>query len=227
LEVCPGSSCLLSLIDSSSLAVWVAYWTVGYKVSVQWYFRRLQGSISSLIRASKLVLPTNRRSTSKFLSQGSFRLLEDFLSGPQDDSIWSGSSRLHYSTTKFVTLIQKDEKEMKATLDELRYIIDEDNTLTKITRGDRPEKVCTLLSKPPQVDVSQYALPLLNLLLRRCIFLLSQARTKIIPSSELDLVSESISFVLKLLSTRVLQICCKLSISPPYVVSDSINPWST
>lgn len=130
------------LTGFTSLPRWIAYWTIGFEMTTQWYYRRIRRLFSLLSESSKDVLPANRRVVSQFLDSWSIHATERLLAGCQDVSDWDRMDWAHDSRfLKFKPWVLKNERSMNKILRRLVYFIDQDNTLNIVTGGGRPETV--------------------------------------------------------------------------------------
>ncbi len=115
---------------------------LGFEMTVQWYFRRIRKVIAYIAGATIDTLPANRKIIADFISSWQVRWVEDFLSGLRDveqwdDTDWESDSMF----LKFKDYIVENEQKIDRSLQGVKYVIDEANTL-KIVAGDgRPEKV--------------------------------------------------------------------------------------
>jgi hypothetical protein len=128
--------------DSTSLPRWIAYWTIGFEMTTQWYYRRICRFFSLLSESSKGVLPANRKVVNKFTGCWSITATQDILSGLRNIDYWDGVDWGNHTVfRKFKDWVLDNEKTMDAILRRLVYYIDQDNTLNTVTGGGRPEKV--------------------------------------------------------------------------------------
>lgn len=130
------------LIGFTSLPRWIAYWTIGFEMTTQWYYRRIHRLLSLLSDSSKDVLPANRKVVSQFMYSWSIRATQDLLAGCRNVSYWDGVDWAHDSIfLKFKPWVLENERRMNTFLRRLVYNIDQDNTLNIVTGGGRPETV--------------------------------------------------------------------------------------
>ncbi|KAI0951411.1 hypothetical protein AcW1_008459 [Taiwanofungus camphoratus] len=163
-----------------SLLHWLAYWAIGWQMSATTYRDRIDNLISKMfaLRASVHVL--NRDSVEEYLS-----------------NMWPGLTQLTESLERFYpteTLqgrfqlyIDEEEERIKKNLEDIRYHIDEINTLILTTGEGRIEK---------------YLFPLLFLLLKRHYELLRLCRTKIVNEQEWQDSTRSIEVVFQAVRDR-------------------------
>jgi len=125
-----------------SVPRWIAYWTIGFEMTIQWYGRRILKLFSSLSEASKAVLPANRVAVGQFMQGWSIRNTECLLSGLRDIDSWDDVDWAHNRLfLRFKEWVLQNERTMNEVLRKLVYYIDQDNTLNTVTGGGRPEKV--------------------------------------------------------------------------------------
>lgn len=130
------------LMDPASLPRWIAYWTMGFEMTTQWYFRRIRRLFSLLSTSSKGVLPANRKVVSSFMRSSSIYSTQYLLSGLRDIDTWDHVDWVNDSRfLKFKDWVVENERRMLQDLRKLEYYIDQDNTLSTVTRGSRPEMV--------------------------------------------------------------------------------------
>lgn len=129
-------------IGFASLPRWIAYWTMGFEMTTQWYYRRIRRLFSLLSDSSKDVLPANRKLVSQFMDSWSIQATENLLAGCRDVSDWDGMDWADHSIfLKFKYWVLENERRMNKVLRTLVYYIDQDNTLNIVTGGGRPEIV--------------------------------------------------------------------------------------
>ena len=127
----------------NSLVRWVAYWTTGFEMTTNWYWRRIRKNLDMAVVAYQYMLPANRAASSYFFRWWILSSVDNPLSGlrgaRQWDYIdWDGDGVF----SKFKDYVLDEERKLKTMLRRVSYNIDEDNTLHTLTGGDRPEKVC-------------------------------------------------------------------------------------
>ncbi|KAF8553591.1 hypothetical protein OG21DRAFT_1441706 [Imleria badia] len=172
-----------------SLPRWIAYWTMGFEMTTQWYYRRILRLFSLLSDSSKDVLPANRKVVSQFMHSWSIHATEDLLAGCRDVNDWDGMDWADHSIfLKFKSWVLENEGRMNKVLRTLVYYIDQDNTLNIVTGGSRPET---------------YVMPLLYLLLERCHSVMKQAHDVVLHPEELNVLHYSISSVHSAIRDRV------------------------
>ena len=130
-----------------SVICWIAYWTIGFEMTTNWYWRRIRQTLNRIVCACQAILPEGRTSIYKYLQWGIFRLIDRVLAGLRGASQWDSIKdwNKHRVFSKFKDYILTEERRLKTTLRRLSYDINQDNTLHILTRGGRPEKVCLTL----------------------------------------------------------------------------------
>ncbi|KAI0779272.1 hypothetical protein C8Q74DRAFT_1367187 [Fomes fomentarius] len=173
-----------------SLPHWIAYWTYGFEMSQEWYFRRIRKSVSNICAATRVALPANRRILNEFIDSFEMQFVEDLLSGLRGFEQWDYTDwDSDVTFLKFKDYILDNETRMEKTLKRLKYYIDDTNTLTLVVGAGRPEK---------------FLLPLIFLLLRRTFSIVAQAgdSTTLHPK-ELHIVRHSIDTLRRVVSDRI------------------------
>ncbi|RPD68335.1 hypothetical protein L226DRAFT_346944 [Lentinus tigrinus ALCF2SS1-7] len=106
-----------------SLPHWIAYWTYGFEMTVQWYFRRIRKIIGD------------------FISSWHVRWIEDFLSGLRDVEQWDSTDwESDVMFMKFKDYVVENERNIEHNLRGVNYYLDEANTLSIVAGNGRPEK---------------------------------------------------------------------------------------
>ncbi|KAJ7291238.1 hypothetical protein C8J57DRAFT_1704891, partial [Mycena rebaudengoi] len=166
-----------------SLPRWIAYWTIGFEMTVQWYYRRIRRSLTSLVEASKKVLPSNRAVVSTFVFSNATIWTESILAGlckveDFDAMDWENDEIF----LKFKDWVLGNEKRMKTVLRRLSYQIDQHNTLVTITGGysGRPER---------------YILPVVYLILERACWIMQKAHDTVLDPRELRSIESSLAVI--------------------------------
>jgi hypothetical protein len=133
----------LSDLQFCSLPRWIAYWTVGFEMTTNWYWRRIQKNLVLIFRALPEILPANRAAYSLY----SAWTFESILSGLQGSDEWEGTDWDHDIVfSRFKDYVLDEERKFKTILRRLAYNIDQDNIL--FTGDSRPEKVrCSLFTR--------------------------------------------------------------------------------
>ena len=126
-----------------SVVRWIAYWTIGFEMTTNWYWRRIRKNLNRVVRACQDILPTTRKSIYPYIQLRIFPYIDQILAGLRGASKWDSIRDWdeHKVFSKFKDYIFAEEKRLKITLRRLSYDINQDNTLHALTRGGRPEKV--------------------------------------------------------------------------------------
>src|SRR5258708_14747228 len=64
-----------------SLARWVAYWTTGFEMTTNWYWRRIRKNLGAALAAYEDMLPANRVASSGFFQWWVLATVDNTLSG--------------------------------------------------------------------------------------------------------------------------------------------------
>ncbi|KAF9041891.1 hypothetical protein BDZ89DRAFT_1034712 [Hymenopellis radicata] len=120
---------------------WIAYWTIGFELSINWYYRRIIQLIDEVTKQSKKVLPLNRKIVNDFILSSSVYFIDGLCNGLQSatgfDSVdWDNNPLFD----RFKSYILEEEQRMEKMLRTVTYNLDDENTLTLVTGGGRPEK---------------------------------------------------------------------------------------
>lgn len=143
------------------------------------------------------ILPANRKVVNGFVNSFSLRFIDDLLAGLREPSShdgidWDNSSLFAY----FKGYIVEQEDKIEKVLRTVTYHLDDENTLTLVTGGGRPEKVIIAIFNMPHNQLAnlcmQYILPLMCLLLRRAVYIIKLAQTTILHDLELEIIEGSI-----------------------------------
>ncbi|KAF9264173.1 hypothetical protein L218DRAFT_998910 [Marasmius fiardii PR-910] len=138
----------MSRPEGWSLPTWVAYWTVGFEMTTQWYYRRICRLLSLIAQSSKKVLPANHRVVSEYITAWPLAALQHLLSGLKNVEYWDSMDwENNFIFLKFKCWVAETEHRMEEILGKLAYYIDQDNTLDTVTGGGRPEKASSFTHK--------------------------------------------------------------------------------
>ena len=128
----------------NSLPHWISYWTYGFEMTVQWYFRRIRKLYSNIAYLSNAALPANTKPIIWFLTSWQMRWTEDILSGLRDIEEWDNVDWANDSVfLVFRSYVVENETRIERQLRKLKYYLDDANTLTIVAGEGRPEKVRT------------------------------------------------------------------------------------
>ncbi|KAI0630036.1 hypothetical protein C8Q77DRAFT_236077 [Trametes polyzona] len=173
-----------------SLPRWIAYWTCGFEMTTQWYYRRIRALLARLHREVHFVHPANRTIVGGFMYSTQVYLAENLLSGLHEGDGWNMIDWNWDNTfARFKDYVVDRERQLEQRLQRLRYVIDEANTLAGlIVKGERPET---------------YVLPLVFFLLRRSLHIIRQGATITLHSEELGVILSSLRTVWQAVRERV------------------------
>ncbi|RDX50314.1 hypothetical protein OH76DRAFT_469327 [Lentinus brumalis] len=172
-----------------SLPHWIAYWTFGFEMTVQWYFRRIRKVIADINGAASKALSANRRIIADFIASWQVRWVEKFLSGLRDVEQWDDmdwNSQVMF--LKFKDYVIQNEQKIDHNLRGVNYFLDAANTLKIVVGDGRPEK---------------YIMPLILLLLQRSLYIVEQAHTTTLHVNELRLIEYSLYILSSTVRDRV------------------------
>jgi hypothetical protein len=112
-------------------------------LTVNWYLRHIIRDFAILETAASEALPSNRRICGDFIHSEAVKFLDDILSSLEDTSMYDNIDWEHHSIFgQFNQYVFSEQRRLKKMLVDLRYHIDQENTLTLITGSARPETVC-------------------------------------------------------------------------------------
>ncbi|KAL0568234.1 hypothetical protein V5O48_013761 [Marasmius crinis-equi] len=172
-----------------SLPKWIAYWTVGFEMTTQWYYRRICRLLLLIARSSRGVLPANWRAVSEFMYSGPIDALQRQLAGLKRVTDWDWTDWVdNYVFLKFKDWIVETERKMEEILEKLVYYIDQDNILYTVTGGGRAET---------------YMMPVFYLLLKRCHSIMEQGHNKVLHPKEFQIPLSSMDVVQNAIQERV------------------------
>jgi hypothetical protein len=117
---------------------------LGIELTVNWYFRIIIRDFANLEKAASEVLPVNRRTCGNFMVSREVYFIDDILSGLADTNLYDDIIWGHHPLfDQFKKQVLSEERQMEKMLAKMGYRIDQENTLTLITGGKRPETVGT------------------------------------------------------------------------------------
>lgn len=167
--------------QSWSLARWVAYWTAGFEMNINWYYRRIMILLQNITFASRRTLPSNRRQINSFLQSSALGFVDDLLAGLQNVDDWDTTDWSHHPLwLRFKDYIMEQEEAMHGVLKKLGYNIDDENTLPLVAGSGRPEP---------------YVLPLLCLLLQRACGIIELSEEHTLDRREMIIIENSIKTI--------------------------------
>ncbi|KDR69994.1 hypothetical protein GALMADRAFT_145041 [Galerina marginata CBS 339.88] len=132
-----------------SLPQWVAYWTVGFEVTLRQYCNRIRELFTVLHALYDMLIPGNAGVFSSVMTQ----VVEDVIA--QVHTIGADDKEDEYQNPSFRAYAKGVEKQIEARLKRLNYLIDGSNALSVVTG-------------PGHGRLEECFLPLVFLLLRNC-----------------------------------------------------------
>jgi hypothetical protein len=118
---------------------------LGVELTVNWYLRLIIRDFAILEDAASDVLPANRRICGDFIASGAVNFIDDILSGLDDGSMYDDVDWEHsFFFGRFKQYVLSEQRRMGKMLADLRFNIDQENTLTLVTGDGRPETVSTI-----------------------------------------------------------------------------------
>ncbi|KDR69989.1 hypothetical protein GALMADRAFT_145035 [Galerina marginata CBS 339.88] len=136
-----------------SLPQWVAYWTVGFEVTLRKYCSRIRELFSHLHPLYEYLIPGNAGVFSSVMSQ-----ILEFVIG-RVHMINADDKEDEYQNPSFRAYAESVEQQVKKRLERLNYLIDGSNTLSIVTGPGRLE---------------EWYFPLVFLLLKICFFITAE-----------------------------------------------------
>ncbi|KAK7027265.1 hypothetical protein VNI00_015354 [Paramarasmius palmivorus] len=128
-----------------SLPHWMAYWTYGFEMTIQWYYRRIRKIFADIYTTTKSTLLANRQNIANFIMSVEIRQVEELLSGLEDVDKWDNTRwDSHPEFCKFQPYVSKIQNKMEIQLRKLTYCIDDASMLALVTGGGRLEKAQTV-----------------------------------------------------------------------------------
>ncbi|KXN86242.1 hypothetical protein AN958_10320 [Leucoagaricus sp. SymC.cos] len=169
-----------------SLPEWFAYWAVGWQISITQYKSKIYGLVQSMFEMLEYVLPSNRRGVDEYLFHPSFWRIELILRSTRsvNPKMLSDPDLVRY--TDMYTA--EEEKRLKMNLEEVGYELDTTATVSLVTGEGRIER---------------FVYPLLYLLLKRHLRVLSLACKHVLDTEEFVSLNESLVSVLLAVDTRI------------------------
>ncbi|PFH49014.1 hypothetical protein AMATHDRAFT_76430 [Amanita thiersii Skay4041] len=165
---------------------WIAYWAVGWQVSISKYKSKIYGIVQEMFDILQYVLPSNRRAVDEYLFHTSFWRIELLLRSTHS----ANSSVLSDPDLSKVTqsFAQSEEDRIKANLEEVGYELDSPATVTLITGVGRIER---------------FVYPLMYLLFKRHLKIIKLACKHVVHTDEFISLNESLVSVLLTIDYRV------------------------
>ncbi|KAI1787462.1 hypothetical protein LXA43DRAFT_1029206 [Ganoderma leucocontextum] len=177
-----------------SLPHWISYWTYGFEMTVQWYFRRIRKVFAEIYYSSNAALPSNLKPISEFIGCWQTRWAEDVLSGLRnvenwDDADWEDD----HVFLKFKDYVMENERRMERSLRGVNYSLDCGEHVDHRRGGGQTGEggICITF------------LPLIFLLMRRALWIVKQAGSVTLHVRELEVISYSLSTLADAVYERV------------------------
>ncbi|KAL0569703.1 hypothetical protein V5O48_012263 [Marasmius crinis-equi] len=188
-----------------SLPRWIAYWTIGFRMTTHWYYRRICRLLSLIIQSSKRELPANRRVVSEFLCASPITILQHHLSGYERSHLRNSIDWGNHTFSKFKNWVDDTEQKMEEILSKLVYNIDQDNTLNTVTGGGRPEKVSVSFRNHRfwTYKYFEFMMPIFYLLLKRSFSIMEKAHDIALNKGEFQILLTSFFIVQQAVRERV------------------------
>ncbi|TFK44065.1 hypothetical protein BDQ12DRAFT_593650, partial [Crucibulum laeve] len=172
--------------DGWSLPHWIAYWAVGWQVSISQYKNKIYSLVQTMFSTLEHVLPSNRRAVDEYLFHTSFWRIELILRSTRsvNPKILSDPdlSRITESYAR------SEEERLESNLQDVSYELDTPATVSLITGVGRIER---------------YVYPLLFLLLRRHLKVITLACKHVLDTEEFVLLNDSLVSILLAVDYRI------------------------
>ncbi|KAJ3575378.1 hypothetical protein NP233_g1131 [Leucocoprinus birnbaumii] len=169
-----------------SLPEWFAYWAVGWQISITQYKSKIYGLVQSMFEMLEYILPSNRRGVDEYLFHPSFWRIELILRSTRsvNPKMMSDSDLVRY--TDMYTA--EEEKRLEASLEDVGYELDTTATVALVTGEGRIER---------------FLYPLIYLLLKRHLRVLSLACKHVLDAEEFISLNESLVSILLAVDARL------------------------
>jgi hypothetical protein len=128
---------------TTSLPCWIAYWTIGFEMTTNWYCLRIQKNLSLIFGAFQELLPANRA-----FCLHSPRSIASIVTGLRGSAEWEGTDWDHDKLfSRFKDYVLDEESKLKTMLRRLAYRINDD-ALLPLMGSSAPEQVrCNLFTR--------------------------------------------------------------------------------
>ncbi|KAK0211624.1 hypothetical protein IW262DRAFT_1467624 [Armillaria fumosa] len=173
--------------ENWSLLHWMAYWAIGFQMTLFQYYMQIQTLLQQIHTAAEQTLPANRVFVDAFLGAFAFKILDNLLSGFQEQIPYHGSWDWN-DWSKFLPYVQGEEKRLKDQLEAFQYSIDAPDTLLLITGPGRLER---------------FIFPLMYLLLERQYLILKYCHSNVIHPGILWNSLRSVDVIMDAVEVRV------------------------
>ncbi|KAF9444494.1 hypothetical protein P691DRAFT_634710, partial [Macrolepiota fuliginosa MF-IS2] len=169
-----------------SLPEWFAYWAVGWQISITQYKSKIYGLVQSMFEILDYVLPSNRRGADAYLSHMSFWRMELILRStrPVDPKRLNDPDLVRHTEM----YAAEEESRLEMNLEKIRYELDTTTTVSLVTGEGRIER---------------FVYPLIYLLLKRHLRVLTLACKHVLDAEEFTTLNESLVSVLLVVDARI------------------------
>ncbi|KAH8814566.1 hypothetical protein DL96DRAFT_417067 [Flagelloscypha sp. PMI_526] len=169
-----------------SLPFWLAFWAVGWHVTITIYRARIYRMIQEMYQLLKEVLPENRMAVEYYENDYAFARLERMLSYTQvaDSSILGSDMTLQRMVTEYM---DKETAELQVSLDMVKYNLDVD-AMRLLTGNHRIER---------------WIFPIMYLLYKRHLQLFRLAKKCYVQDVEWESANESLSTLNTMVVNRI------------------------
>ncbi|KAF9462351.1 hypothetical protein BDZ94DRAFT_1322722 [Collybia nuda] len=172
--------------DGWSLPHWIAYWAVGWQASMSRYKDKIYELVQEMFGTLEHVLPSNRRAVDEYLFHTSFWRIELLLRSTRSVNPKILSDPELVKITENYTNFE--EERLDRNLQDVAYELDTSTTVSLITGEGRIER---------------YVFPLIYLLLRRHLKVITLACNHVLDTEEFVTLNESLVSILLAADHRV------------------------
>ncbi|KAF9526891.1 hypothetical protein CPB83DRAFT_769552 [Crepidotus variabilis] len=172
--------------DGWSLPTWIAYWAVGWQASISQYKSKIYTLVQEMFRTLEHVLPSNRRAVDEYLFHPSFWRIELLLRSTRSVNFKVLSDPDLARAADSYTAAE--EERLDNSLSDVAYELDTTATVQLITGEGRIER---------------YVFPLIYLLLRQHLKVMTLGCKHVLDTEELSTLNESLVSILLLVDDRI------------------------
>ncbi|KAK0482728.1 hypothetical protein IW261DRAFT_1469501 [Armillaria novae-zelandiae] len=173
--------------ENWSLLHWMAYWAVGFQMTLFQYYMQIQTLLQQMHTAAEQTLPANRVFVDTFLNAWPFKYLDRLLLGFKEQISYHGTWNWN-DWSKFLPYVQDEEKRLKDQLEAFQYNIDASDSLLLITGPGRLER---------------FIFPLVYLLLERQCLIIKYCHSNVIHPGILWSSLKSVDVIMDAVEVRV------------------------
>ncbi|KAK0439655.1 hypothetical protein EV421DRAFT_1964931 [Armillaria borealis] len=173
--------------ENWSLLHWMAYWAVGFQMTLFQYYMRIRTLLQQMHTAAEQTLPANRVFVDAFLGAFPFKDLDNLLSGFQEQIPYHGTWNWN-DWSMFLPYVQGEEKRLKDQLEAFQYSIDASDSLLLITGPGRLER---------------FIFPLMYLLLERQYLIIKYCHSNVIHPGIFWSSLQSVDVIMDTVGVRV------------------------